>query len=150
MEITGIDIAVVFDDQIVTAVAAHGADGGATCGETRDDGIEKADGNGRDIVWIPCIEQLAEEVAPLARLQGEGQGVVVVIVFDAFDVLMVFETIIFQIVIDFGCVSAIRFGDEREDVRLDLMFFQTFQAVHDIRLTAATINGTAVAVMKGG
>ncbi len=34
MEITGIDIAVVFDDEIVAAVAAHGADGGAACGET--------------------------------------------------------------------------------------------------------------------
>ena len=34
MEITGIDIAIVFDDEIVAAVAAHGADGGTACGET--------------------------------------------------------------------------------------------------------------------
>ena len=126
MEITGIDIAVVFDDQIVAAVAAHGANGGTACGETRDDGIEKADGNGCDIVGIPCVEQLAEEVAPLARLQGEGQGVVVVIAFDTFDVLMVFEAVIFQIVIDLGRVVAVRFGNECEDVRLDLMLFKSF------------------------
>ena len=68
MEITGIDIAVVFDDEIVAAVASHGADGGTARGETRDDGIEKANGNGRDIIRIPCVEQLADEVAPLARL----------------------------------------------------------------------------------
>ena len=92
MEITGIDIAVVFDDEIVAAVAAHGADGGTACGETRDDGIEKADGNVRNIVRIPCVEQLAEEVAPLAGLQGIGKGAVGVVVFDAFDILMVFKT----------------------------------------------------------
>ena len=34
MEITRIDIAVVFDDKIVATVAAHGADGGTACGET--------------------------------------------------------------------------------------------------------------------
>ncbi len=34
VEITGIDIAIVFDDEIVAAVAAHRADGGAACGET--------------------------------------------------------------------------------------------------------------------
>ncbi len=150
VEITWIDVAIVFDDQIVAAVAAHRADGGAACGETRDDGIKKANGNGCDIVWIPCVEQLAEEVAPLAGLQGEGQGAVGVIIFDTFDILMVFETIIFQIVIDLGGISAVCFGNKREDICLDLMFFQMFQAVHDIRLTAATIDRTAVAVMKGG
>ena len=91
VEITWIDVAIVFDDQIVAAVAAHGADGGAACGETRDDGIEKADGNSRDVVGIPCVEQLAEKVAPLAGLQGEGQGAVGVVAFDAFDILMVFK-----------------------------------------------------------
>ena len=91
VEITWIDVAIVFDDQIVAAVAAHGADGGAACGETRDDGIEKADGNSRDVFGIPCVEQLAEEVAPLAWLQGEGQGAVGVVAFDAFDILMVFK-----------------------------------------------------------
>ena len=75
---------------------------------------------------------------------------VVVIVFDTFDILMVFETIVLQIVIDLGRVSAVRFGNEREDVYLDLMLFQTFQAVHDVCLTATAIDGTAVAVMKGG
>ena len=91
VEITWIDVAIVFDDQIVAAVAAHGTDGGAACGETRDDGIKKADGNGRDVVGIPCVEQLAEEIAPLAGLQGEGQGAVGVVAFDAFDILMVFK-----------------------------------------------------------
>ena len=92
VEITWIDVAIVFDDQIVAAVAAHRADGGAACHKTRDDGIEKTDGNRRDIIWIPCVEQLAEEVTPLAGLQGEGQGAVVVVAFDAFDILMVFKT----------------------------------------------------------
>ncbi len=75
---------------------------------------------------------------------------VVVIVFDAFNILMIFEAVIFQIVIYLSRVSAVCFGDEREDVRLNLMFFQTFQTVHDICLTAASVNGTSVAVMKGG
>ena len=46
--------------------------------------------------------------------------------------------------------SAVRFGNKREDIRFDLILFQTFQTVHDICLTATSINGTAVAVMKGG
>ena len=92
MKIAWIDVAIVFDDQIVAAVTAHRADGWASCHETRDDGIEETDGNRRDIVWIPCVEQLAEEVAPLAGLQGEGQRVVVIVAFNAFDILMVFKT----------------------------------------------------------
>ena len=91
VKIAWIDVAIVFDDQIVAAIAAHRADGGAACHKTRNDGIEKTDGNRRDIVWIPCVEQLAEEVAPLAGLQGKGQGAVVVVAFDAFDILMIFK-----------------------------------------------------------
>ena len=68
VKIAWIDVAIVFDDQIVTAVAAHRADGWAACHKTRNDGIKKTDGNRRDIVRIPCVEQLAEEVAPLAGL----------------------------------------------------------------------------------
>lgn len=92
VEIAWIDVAIVFDDQIVAAVAAHRADGWAACDKTRNDGIEKADGNRRDIVWVPCIEQLAEEVAPLAGLQRKGQGAVVIVAFNAFDILMVFKS----------------------------------------------------------
>ena len=91
VEITWIDVAIVLDDQIVAAVATHRADGWVACHKTRDDGIEKTDGNRRDIIRIPCIEQLAEEIAPLAGLQGEGQGAVGVVAFDAFDILMVFK-----------------------------------------------------------
>ena len=68
VEIAWIDVAIVFDDQIVAAVAAHRADGWAACHEARDDGIEKTDRNRCDIIRIPCIEQLAEEVAPLTGL----------------------------------------------------------------------------------
>ena len=150
MEIAWIDVAIVFDDQIVAAVAAHRADGWAACHETRDDGIEETDGNRRDIVRIPCVEQLAEEVAPLAGLQREGQGAVVIVAFNAFDILMVFESIVFQILIDLFRVAAVRFRDKRQNIRFDMVFFQSFQAVHDIRVAAATIDVAAVFVMERG
>ena len=150
MEVAWIDIAVVLDNQVVAAIGSHRADGGAACDKTRDNGVEKADGDGGDIIRIPYIEQLAEEVAPLAGLQGEWQGVVGIVAFNAFDVLMISKAVAFQIIVDLGSIAAVRFGDKREDVCLDVAFPQAFQASQNIRLTAVSVDMAAVAVMDGG
>ena len=148
VEVAGVDIAVVLDHEIVTAVAAHRADGRDARRKAGDDGVEKANRDGMDVLRIPFVEDGAKKLAPLTGFQGVGPRGAMLVEFHAVDVLVVAELqLVGKVVVDLDGMALVGGGDEGEDVMLDLMALQDFETTKNVRMAAATIGAEAEVVV---
>ena len=70
-EIAGIDVAIVLDQEVLSAIPAHSADNRSTIHQIGQNGIKKPYGNTTGI-RVPLFVDLPQKLTPLSSLDREG------------------------------------------------------------------------------
>lgn len=149
-EITGEEIPIVFNNKVLTAVLAHGADISLSCDQKVDNAVKVANADFARVCREPGLVDFLHECSPLFTADGEGGEIALVVEFNAGNVLVKEKSLIAEVAVDLPGSFNIRLTYEHQDIKFYGILLQCPNSPKNIGMAAAACQIQAELVVDIG